>query len=123
MRAYDASPYAEAEVMLNMSQLARLLNKVQQLGYQLGIISWLSKCPTPEYDEAVTEAKKAWLGQHLASVSWDKVIIVKHGVPKELFKQTEDDILFDDEAPNRENWHGDAYEPDMIIKVLKALIG
>ena len=109
--------------MLNMSQLARLLNKVQQLGYQLGIISWLSKCPTPEYDEAVTEAKKAWLGQHLASVSWDKVIIVKHGVPKELFKQTEDDILFDDEAPNRENWHGDAYEPDMIIKVLKALIG
>lgn len=123
LRAYDASPYAEAEVMLNMSQLARLLNKVQQLGYQLGIISWLSKCPTPEYDEAVTEAKKAWLGQHLASVSWDKVIIVKHGVPKELFKQTEDDILFDDEAPNRENWHGDAYEPDMIIKVLKALIG
>ena len=123
LRAYDASPYAEAEVMLNMSQLARLLNKVQQLGYQLGIISWLSKCPTPEYDEAVTEAKKAWLGQHLASVSWDKIIIVKHGVPKELFKQTEDDILFDDEASNRENWHGEAYEPEMMIKVLKALLG
>ena len=61
LREQDASPYAEAEVMLNMSLLARLLNKVQAIGYGIGIISWLSKCPTPEYDEAVTEAKLAWL--------------------------------------------------------------
>ena len=35
----------------------------------------------------------------------------------------EDDILFDDEEQNRDNWLGQAFEPDMMIKVLKALIG
>ena len=123
LHAHDASPYAEAEVMLNMNLLARLLNRLQVMGYKLGIISWLSKCPTEEYDEAVTKAKKAWLGQHLASVSWDEIRIVKHGMPKEWFMRSDDDILFDDEAPNRENWKGDAYEPEMIIKVLKHLLG
>ena len=123
LRAHDASPYTDAEVMLNMSQLARLLNRLQVMGYKLGIISWLSKCPTPEYDEAVKQAKLGWLDQHLASVSWDEVRIVKHGVPKELFMKSEDDILFDDEELNRDNWLGDAYEPDMIIKVLKHLLG
>ena len=123
LRAHDASPYMEAEVMLNMSQLARLLNQLKIMGYRLGIISWLSRNPTEEYDEAVTEAKKAWLGQHLASVSWDEIHIVKHGMPKEWFMKSEADILFDDEEQNRDNWHGDAYEPDMIIKVLKHLLG
>ena len=123
LHAYDASPYAEAEVMLNMSQLARLLNQLKVMGYKLGIISWLARNPTPEYDEAVTEAKKAWLGQHLASVSWDEIRIVKHGMPKEWFMKADDDILFDDEEQNREHWLGDAYEPNMIIQVLKQLLG
>ena len=74
-------------------------------------------------DEAVTQAKKAWLGQHLASVSWDEIRIVKHGMPKEWFMKADDDILFDDEEPNREHWKGDAYEPEMIVKVLKQLLG
>jgi len=123
LHAYDPSPYAEAGVMLNMSQLARLLNQLQTMGYKLGIISWLSKCPTAEYDRLVGAAKVWWLEKHLASVSWDEIKIVPHGMPKEWFKQSEDDILFDDEAKNRENWDGDAYEPEMIIKVLKALLG
>jgi hypothetical protein len=36
---------------------------------------------------------------------------------------TEDDILFDDEEPNRTNWQGEAFEPEMMVKVLKALLG
>ena len=123
LHASDASPYAEAKVMLNMSQLARLLNQVQQMGYKLGIISWLARGSSMEYDRLVGAAKVWWLEKHLASVSWDEIKIVPNGMPKELFKQSEDDILFDDEAKNRENWGGDAYEPDMIITVLKALLG
>ena len=123
LHASDASPYAEAGVMVNMSQLARLLNQVQQLGYKLGIISWLARGSSMEYDRQVGAAKVWWLEKHLASVSWDEIKIVPNGMPKEWFKQSEDDILFDDEAKNRENWGGDAYEPEMIIKVLKALLG
>lgn len=123
LRAYDASPYAEAEVMLNMSQLARMLNRLQVMGYRVGIVSWLSRNSTPKYDEAVTEAKLGWLHQHLASVNWDEIRIIQHGMPKEWVMRSEADILFDDEEKNRDNWLGDAYEPDMIIKVLKALLG
>ena len=123
LRDYDASPYADAEVMHNMSQLARLLNKVQAVGYGIGIISWLSKFPTPEYDEAVTQAKLGWLGQHLKSVHFDEIHIVSYGTPKSDFMYTDNDILFDDEEKNRTEWTGEAHEPNEIIKTLKELLG
>ena len=97
LHSYDPSPYIDAAVMLNMSLLARLLNRVQRAGYKISIISWLSKCPTPEYDEAVTTAKLEWLETHLRSVSWDEINIVAHGTPKSNFMNSKNDILFDDE--------------------------
>ena len=123
LRAEDTTPYVEAEVMWNMSQLARLMNQVQKLGYRLGIISWTSKGGSASYNEEVKQAKLNWLNKHLASVNWDSIYVVNYGTPKSLMMQTEDDILFDDEEQNRENWLGEAYEPDMMIKVLKALLG
>lgn len=122
LREYDASPYSEAEVMHNMSQLARLLNKVQAIGYGIGIISWLSKNPTPEYDEAVKQAKLNWLNQHLHSVHFDVINIVSHGTPKATFMNFADDILFDDEEKNRQDWTGEAHEPNEIISTLKELL-
>ena len=123
LRSEDPSPYAEAAVMWNMSQLARLMNRAQKLGYKLGIISWTSRGGSESYNKAVAETKKAWLGQHLASVKFDSIRIVNYGTPKSVVMNTEDDILFDDEEPNRTNWQGEAFEPEMMVKVLKALIG
>lgn len=123
LRAEDETPYIEAKVMWNMNQLARLMNKVQQIGYKLGIISWTSKGGSDLYNIAVDTAKREWLDTHLASVNFDYVYIVKYGTPKSLIMNTEDDILFDDEEQNRDNWLGEAYEPEMMIKVLKALLG
>lgn len=123
LKAEDASPYAEAEVMWNMSQLARLMNQVQKLGYKLGIISWKARNCSESYGDAIAEAKLSWLKKHLASVNWDSICIVSYGTPKSLVMTTEDDILFDDEEPNRDAWLGEAYEPEMMIKVLKALLG
>lgn len=123
LRAEDTTPYTEAKVMWNMSQLARLMNQAQKLGYKLGIISWTSKGGSDLYNLAIDTAKREWLDTHLASVNFDYVYIVKYGIPKSLVMQDEDDILFDDEEPNRDAWLGEAYEPDMMIKVLKALIG
>ena len=65
----DASPYAEATPMLNFRKFAKLLNAVQHRGYEIGIISWLSKEATPDYDKAVRKAKKYWLRKHLPSIS------------------------------------------------------
>ena len=65
LRAEDTTPYVEAEVMWNMSQLARLMNQVQKLGYKLGIISWTSKqrsCQAGEAELAERTSRKRQLG-------------------------------------------------------------
>ena len=123
LRAEDPTPYTEAAVMWNMSQLARLMNSVQQLGYKLGIVSWTARNGSESYNKAVAEAKESWLGKHLASVTFDHITIISYGTPKSLVMDTEDDILFDDEEQNRNNWLGEAYEPQDMVKVLKALLG
>lgn len=122
LRAYDPTPYAEAEVMLNMSVLARYLHKAQKAGYKIGIISWLSKTPTPEYNKLVTLAKLNWLEEHLPSVKWDTVNICSYGTPKNTFMETDEDILFDDEEQNRDSWDGLALEPTEILSTLKELL-
>ena len=122
IRAFDASPYAEAAVMHNMSLLARYLNKLQRLGYRIGIISWLSRTSNMEYDKEVTSVKYEWLRTHLNSVTFDYIHITAYGVPKEFWMTTQEDILFDDNEQIRNDWRGVAYTPDKILSVLKDLI-
>ena len=119
--AEDVRPYREAEVMLNMNVLARQLNKLQAAGHEIVIISWLSKCGSDDYDARVTETKKAWLRKHLGSVKFNEINIVKYGTCKAQFARSENDILFDDEEPNRKAWTGKAYNVNNIMEVLKAL--
>ena len=117
----DARPYREAEVLLNMNVLARRLNKLQRAGHEIVVISWLSKCGSENYNKAVTETKKAWLKKHLGSVKFNEINIVKYGTNKAQFAKSENDILFDDEKPNRDGWIGKAYDVNNILEVLKAL--
>ena len=119
--AEDTIPYAVAKPLLRLCTLARMLNRLQAEGYEIGVISWLSKNGTEDYNNRVTQTKIEWLKQHLPSVAWDAVIIVPYGTPKENYCFTENDILFDDELPNRQNWTGQAYDVQNIIDVLKTL--
>ena len=122
LRSCDPSPYAEAEVMHNMSLLARYLNKLQKMGYRIGIISWLAMNSTAEYSKAVAEVKREWLEFHLHSVKFDVIHITEYGIPKETFMTNANDILFDDNRGIRDNWQGEAYAPCEILRVLKELI-
>ena len=118
LQNHNARPYKEAEPMLNLQNLARLLNRLQKQGYRICIVSWLAKNSTEEYDEEVTRAKREWLAKHLASVKWNEINIVKYGTPKETIGQG---ILFDDEEQNRTNWKGEAHNEKEIIETLKRL--
>ena len=121
LRAFNPAPYEQAKVMVNMSQLARVLNKLQKQGYHIGIVSWLSKCPTKEYDMAVAKAKYTWLYKHLPSVEFDEIKIVAHGTPKSTAVLYGGGILFDDEQGNRKEWKGQAYDEKNILEILKKL--
>ena len=117
----NTRPYEQAKVMLKMNVLARLLNRLQKEGYIIGIVSWLAKNSTQEYNERVTQAKVDWLHRHLPSVHWNELHIVEYGTPKQTVVQHNEGILFDDEEQNRTNWTGIAYDVDNIIEVLKGL--
>lgn len=115
----DVFPYAHAGTLGNFSLLARLLNRLQEKGWKIGIISWTSKNGSESYNLAVEMAKRAWLARHLPSVEWDEIKVVRYGTNKRI--TCGGGILFDDEIGNRETWGEGAYTPDKIIEILKAL--
>ena len=119
--ALDALPYEIAKPLIRLNALARVLNRLQKQGYKVGVISWLAKNSNIDYDEKVTKAKKEWLKKHLASVNFDEIHIVKYGTPKQTFAKTENDILFDDEEKNRNDWTGKAFDVNKIIEILKEM--
>lgn len=119
--ALDALPYEIAKPLIRLNALARILNRLQKQGYKVGVISWLAKNSNTDYDEKVTKAKKEWLKKHLASVNFDEIHIVKYGTPKQTFVKTENDILFDDEEKNRNDWTGKAFDVNEIIEILKGM--
>lgn len=113
----NVRPYVEAKPLVRLASLARVLNRLQREGYEINIISWLSKSGSDDYNARVTEAKKAWLAKHLPSVHWNNITIVKYGTPKENFGSG---YLFDDEEANRNNWNGIAYDVNNILEVLRS---
>ena len=118
----DASPYTDAKPLVRLATLARLLNKAQRNGHKIGIVSWLAKNSTENYDEKVTNAKIEWLNTHLKSVQFDEIRIGKYGTPKSTMVNDKNGILFDDEEPNRIEWKGTSHNVDNIIEVLKGII-
>lgn len=121
LRNNDETPYTIAEPLVRLTSLARVLNNLQRKGYKIGIISWLAKNSSTDYDEKVTKAKRAWLNKHLHSVRFDEINIVTYGTPKQRFAKTNNDILFDDEAKNRNDWIGKAFDVTNIIGTLRGL--
>lgn len=118
--AENVRPYAEAKPLLNLSLLARYIHKAQRMGYTVGVISWLSKSGTPEYNEAVTAVKREWLAKHLPSVEWDEIHIVKYGTPKSTCR-TCPGILFDDEQRNLDEWGAGAVIASNLLEILRSL--
>lgn len=119
LQAYDPAPYELAKPLVNLSLLARTIHQLQNAGYKVGIISWLSKCSTEDYDRAVTQAKLNWFKKHIPSVIWDEIHIVPYGTPK---SECGCGILFDDEERNRKEWNGIAFDEKDLIANLKMIL-
>ena len=114
----EVKPYAEAKALINLSALARILNRLAKNGYEINIVSWTSKEASADFCERIAIAKREWLKKHLASVAFNNIDIIPYGEPKSANRNG---ILFDDEAQNRKEWGENAYTEKEIFEILKAL--
>lgn len=125
LRAEHTKPYREAKSLCDMRALGRELNRLQEAGYTIGIVSWLSKCGSDKFMENIERTKRAWLKKHLGAVEWDEIHIIKHGTPKTSVVEFPDGVLFDDEVGNRKNWalgNGLAFDEKNIVEILMAMV-
>lgn len=120
LRAFDPTPYATAKPLVNLSALARLIHKVQRNGFEVCIVSALSKTSTADYDEKVKTAKLGWLKKHLASVHFDEIRFVPYTFTKNDVNSG-NDILFDDEERHLTAWTGKAIHASAIFETLRAI--
>ena len=116
---YNTYPYDEAKPLINFSAFARRIHKMQKNGFKFGIVSWLSKKGTKEYNDAVTNSKIKWLKKHLPSVVWDEIHIVSYGTPKSKVVENKNGFLFDDELNNRIEWGMNSADVNEILATLK----
>lgn len=117
----NAYPYAAAAPLVNMERLNSILENLKSLGFKIGVISWLSRNGSKEYNKIVRETKRKWLFQKIG-IKFDEIHIVKYGTPKNRVCKDKNGILFDDELRNRENWKGIAFDEKNIFEKLEELM-
>ena len=124
LRAEDPTPYAIAEPMYDMEELANVLNNLKTLGWTIAVTSWLAMGSTKEYDEMVRNAKREWLARHNFPV--DEIHLVKYGTTKANCTRGKADyqILVDDNEKVRKGWTlGDTINANenIVEKLIKLL--
>lgn len=113
--AEDTKPYDVAPCVVKEEILLKLIKN----GYKIGIISWLARDSSKNYDKAVRKAKMNWLKKYYPNVDFAEIHIVKYGTPKYSVAKIKESYLFDDELPNRQAWKGIALEPKEIFNFLR----
>lgn len=104
LNSQDATPYSEAQPIVNMEELTKICNEFAQLGITIGIISWLAKNSNKQYDKEVRQAKKEWLNKYFPIVQ--EIHFIKYGTTKLKSAKIKKSILVDDNKKVRDGWHG-----------------
>ena len=61
----NTRPYELAKPLYDTIDLVNMLLELKMVGYQIGIISWLSKNRNVEFETRIAQAKKKWLAENL----------------------------------------------------------
>lgn len=101
----DTTPYDIAKPMYNMEILARLLEVFKACGWTIVVTTWLAGNSTKDFDNAIRQAKKAWLAKY--DFPYDEIHLVKYGTTKADCTREKGgyQILIDDNEKVRKGWH------------------
>ena len=101
----DPTAYAnEDATLVDMVALHETLHNLLAAGYEVGVVSWLAKNATEDYNKQVRRIKREWVKKFLPMAT--EVHIVKYGTPKHrVIKNRDNAIIVDDAAEVREAWN------------------
>lgn len=125
LKQEDATPYIKANPMWDMGQLKNVLLKLAAQGWEIRVISWLSKDSTNAYKDEVRKAKLAWLKQY--DFPFTVAHLVQYGTTKAdcVRRIANPAILVDDNRQVRKGWTlGQTIDPTHgnLIKNLEKLL-
>ncbi len=115
LRAEDPSPYAEAKPLVDMGMLSIVLRMLSREGWEIRVISWLSKDSSESYKIAVRKAKLEWLARY--NFPYKTAHLVQYGTTKAdcVRRYTDAAILIDDDTRVRSGWHlGQTIDPTQV---------
>jgi hypothetical protein len=96
----------EGATIYPTTDLAAVLDTLVAKGHKIGVISWLAKSASQDYNVTVRAIKRAWIAKHMPQAT--EVHVVKYGTPKHRVANDKSNaILVDDVADVRNAWtHG-----------------
>lgn len=125
LRAEDSSPYSDAAPMWDMEELRKILLLLISKGWEVRVISWLSKDSSKSYKNEVRKAKLEWLAKY--DFPYRRCHLVAYGTTKAdcVRRWASPAILVDDNEKVRNGWHlGETIDPTKVnlIEELRKLL-
>lgn len=100
----DVSAYSDGAPLVNLRELEKVCRALIKKGYEIGVITWLSKNGSDKFNRDTTYTKRMWINNNMPYVT--KFTAQTYGTPKQkaLDKSVKFAILVDDNADVRKMW-------------------
>lgn len=119
----DVSVYSDGAPLVNLRELKRVCEAAIEQGYEIGVITWLSKCGNERFNRDTAEVKRKWVNKNMPYVT--NFTAQTYGTPKQkaLNKSVKYAILVDDNDDVREMWNTPKQRKSIDAKtdIIKAL--
>ena len=126
IRSGQTFPYEIAEPIHNDGEFKRVIKKLRDRGYHIGIVTWGSMVADDDFDRRTRKIKREWIRRHVGAV--DEFRFSRYGIPKyELVSHVDGALLVDDDPNNLKAWAKrgnpvlDARNPKKVMSVLQKL--
>lgn len=118
----DTTIFTEGDMLVNLTELVKIMLVLKGLGYSFGVVTWTPKEVSKNYCRRVRYAKEKWLRENFGDI-FDEIHVLSYGNNKNRYAK-DGSILFDDEKKNRQDWSskdGFAFGVNDILGILHAI--